>query len=111
MRNRASIALLALCLALNGVSSPAWAETVTSDKGGDMALDLIVTRPVGVLATIAGGAIFVLGLPFTIPSGSVKESACYLLERPAAYTFKRPLGDMDECRGGGCKSCDTEATR
>lgn len=41
-----------------------------------MALDLIVTRPAGLVATVVGTTLFVIALPFTLPTGSVGESAC-----------------------------------
>lgn len=104
---------LALVLSLSGVSTPSLADedAVTGDRGSDMVVDLVVTRPLGVVATVLGSAAFVVSLPFTIPSGSVAESACALVERPAAYTFKRPLGDLDECTGGGCKPCGRVGNR
>jgi hypothetical protein len=37
----------------------------------------------------------VVALPFTIPSGSVKESAQFMVVEPAEYTFKRPLGEFE----------------
>ena len=41
-----------------------------------------------------GTALTVVALPFTIPSGSVGESAQAFIVKPAEYTFKRPLGDF-----------------
>jgi len=101
---------LALMLSIGWVP-PAFPEdeTLTGDRGSDMVVDLIVTRPIGLAATVVGSAVFVIALPFTLPSGSVGESACALIERPAAYTFMRPLGDLNECKGGGCKPCGAPA--
>ncbi|NTV96848.1 MAG: hypothetical protein HGA75_15780 [Thiobacillus sp.] len=103
MRIRQSAALLCLALSLAGTGS--WADTVTGDQGGDMLVDLVVLRPLGFATTVVGGALFVLGLPFTLPSGTVAESACELVQRPAAYTFARPLGDLEGCDGPDCKVC------
>ncbi|TCJ18522.1 hypothetical protein EZJ19_02075 [Parasulfuritortus cantonensis] len=97
--------VLGLATLLAGPPVCAGAETVTGDKGGDMVVDLIVLRPIGLASTVVGGALFVLGLPFTVPSGTVGESACQLVKRPAAYTFARPLGDLDGCQGTGCTPC------
>lgn len=72
-------------------------DSVTGDKGSDMILDLVITRPFGLVATVVGAAAFVVALPFTIPSGSVKETADALVKRPIAYTFDRPLGEFDRC--------------
>ncbi|MDD5367411.1 MAG: hypothetical protein PHR30_18915, partial [Gallionellaceae bacterium] len=84
---------------------PALADTVTGDKGGDMLVDLIVLRPLGLVTTVVGATVFVLGLPFTLPGGQVGESACALVTRPAAYTFSRPLGDLEECSRADCRPC------
>lgn len=72
-------------------------DSVTGDKGSDMILDLVITRPFGLVATVVGAAAFVVALPFTISSGSVKETADALVKRPIVYTFDRPLGEFDRC--------------
>ncbi len=69
----------------------------TGDKGTDMVIDLVLLRPLGLAATVLGAVGFVVSLPFTVPSGSVGETAHELVARPAEYTFNRPLGDMDHC--------------
>lgn len=97
------IGALALSLALLA-SAPARAEpaTVTGDKGTDMVLDLLILRPLGLLATGLGSAAFVVALPFTLPGGNAGETACELVRSPFAYTFSRPLGELDaaprDCR-------------
>jgi hypothetical protein len=76
--------------------APALAESgAGTGKGTDMVLDLLILRPLGLLATGAGSAAFVISLPFTLPSGSVGTAACELVREPFLYTFSRPLGDMD----------------
>lgn len=105
MRISNRIVALTLALGVGTYATPLLAESLTGDKGADMVVDLVVTRPIGLAATVIGGAVFVLGLPFTIPSGNVGESACVLVARPAAYTFKRPLGELGECSGDDCRPC------
>lgn len=107
-RRRAARALIA-ALALSvlapsfltlSVVSPAIAQqrdTVTGDRGGDMAVDLVVVRPLGIVATVIGTAGFVLALPFTVPSGSTEDTAREWVVAPFEYTFNRPLGDFDRC--------------
>ncbi len=58
--------------------------------------DVALARPVGLAATIIGGAIFVVCLPFSLPSGSVKSTADALVVEPFRFTFKRPLGDFSK---------------
>lgn len=67
-----------------------------------MAVDLIVVRPLGVVATVLGTVGFVLALPFTLPSGSAEESACEWIATPLDYTFNRPLGDFDRHASRRC---------
>lgn len=90
------IVALALSLALLA-SAPARAdaETYSGDKGADMVLDLLILRPLGLLATGLGSAAFVVALPFTLPGGNAGETACELVRSPFAYTFSRPLGELD----------------
>lgn len=72
-------------------------EPVTGDKGSDMLVDLVVMRPLGLASTVVGAAVFVVALPFTLPTGSVKTSAHEMVVRPAEYTFNRPLGELHRC--------------
>ena len=61
--------------------------------GGKMASELIV-RPLGIVATVGGAAIFVLTLPFSALGGNTEAAHEYLVEDPFNFTFKRPLGDF-----------------
>ena len=72
-------------------------ESVSGDKGTDMAVDLIVVRPLGIAATVIGAAGFVIALPFTLPTGTTGETAREWVARPFEYTFNRPLGEFDSC--------------
>jgi hypothetical protein len=103
IRNKALIAGLVLLAAL----SPALADSGTGDKATDMVLDLLVMRPLGLLATGVGSVVFVVSLPFSLPSGSAGEAACELVSQPLAYTFTRPLGDFE----GTGKRCSDAANR
>ncbi len=103
MRHTMAILLAAVVTAAPAVGM-ARDETITGDKGSDMLVDLVVVRPVGVVATVIGGVAFVVALPFTIPSGSVGTSAQEMVGRPAEYTFNRPLGEFDRC-GADARPC------
>lgn len=72
-------------------------RTVTGDRSGDMAVDLVIVRPISIVATVVGAVGFVVALPFTVPSGSVDEAARSLVAAPFEYTFNRPLGDFERC--------------
>lgn len=64
-------------------------------NSGVMALDAAIGRPLGLAATVAGTALFVVTLPFTAPSGSAREAAHGLIVQPGGWTFVRPLGRSD----------------
>jgi hypothetical protein len=68
--------------------------------------DLAMARPLGLVATVAGCAVFVVSLPFALTSGSVKNTADTLVGKPFSFTFERPLGDFKE--SGPLKPVDTE---
>jgi hypothetical protein len=57
-----------------------------------VASDALIARPIGLALTVAGTATFLITLPFSIPSHSVKTAAQGLIVKPGGYTFKRPLG-------------------
>jgi len=62
------------------------------DIGPAMVGDLIFARPIGLIATVAGTAVFVVSLPFTLLGGNAAEAANALVVEPAKFTFVRPLG-------------------
>lgn len=103
-RQRGAALLLTLAAFSAQADSPAVREPGTGDKGTDMVLDVLVLRPLGLVTTGIGSVLFVVSLPFTLPSGSSEEAACELVSKPLAYTFTRPLGDIEgpvgHCRDG-----------
>jgi len=102
MIRKLATGLLALALAAMPLAAKAQHDgTVSGDKATDMVVDVMVARPLGLLATVVGTALTVVALPFTIPSGSVESSARELILRPADYTFNRPLGDFSNSDEGG----------
>ena len=60
--------------------------------GGAVVADLLIARPLGLVATVLGIGICVVTLPFTLINGSTELAAQKLIGEPAAYTFTRPLG-------------------
>ncbi|QMU61511.1 MAG: hypothetical protein GKR92_07290 [Gammaproteobacteria bacterium] len=57
-----------------------------------MVADAIVARPIGLVATVVGSAVYVVSLPFSILGGNEKQAREKLVTEPTAFTFKRPLG-------------------
>ena len=69
-------------------------ETVIpgSVTGGAVAADLLIARPLGLVATVLGIGTCIVTLPFTLLSGSTELATQKLIVEPAEYTFTRPLG-------------------
>lgn len=85
----AIVACLASATALAGPEDPPSALEMTGD--------VLIARPVGVVITAVGTAMFVVSLPFSALGGNVGQSADALVVQPAAETFVRCLG----CRSAG----------
>jgi hypothetical protein len=62
---------------------------------GAMIVDLIAVRPLGLVATLAGSAVFIVSIPFSALGGNTEVAWERLVAEPAAFTFKRPLGEFD----------------
>tara|TARA_Y100001934_G_scaffold244105_1_gene301289 strand:- start:2816 stop:3112 length:297 start_codon:yes stop_codon:yes gene_type:complete len=56
--------------------------------------DVIVCRPLGLVALVAGSAFYVVSLPFTVPAGGTEEVKRKLVDYPYHYTFTRRLGEF-----------------
>ena len=84
MFNKTERHVLALLLSMLLSVPAAWAQgSIDEDPNAfAMAGDLLVTRPLGVVMTVAGAAVFVVALPFTLLAGSVSESAEKLVLGP-----------------------------
>ncbi len=57
--------------------------------------DVVVVRPVCLVATIIGSVFFVVSLPIAAISKSVHTTADVLVVSPAKATFTRQMGDLD----------------
>lgn len=90
--------IVAGLLGLTTVAAAAASENVPTTAAKDpavMTMDLVLARPGGLVATVAGAAVFVVALPFSALGGNTGEAFDSLVANPAAYTFQRPLGDFD----------------
>ena len=84
-----------LSLATVAGAAPDSVSTAAPTDPAAMTMDLVVARPGGLFATIAGTAIFVVSLPFSALGGNSGQAFDSLVANPAAYTFQRPLGDFE----------------
>lgn len=57
-----------------------------------IAVDTLVARPAGIVATFAGTVVFIVALPFSLLTGDTSDVAEKLVATPARYTFIRPMG-------------------
>jgi hypothetical protein len=69
-----------------------WAKNDPVGQGWS-AVDLLVARVCGVAVGIAGSAVFVAALPFTIPSGGVHDAADMFIIKPFQFSFIREFPD------------------
>ena len=58
----------------------------------EMGLDLFVARPIGLVATVLGTALFIVSLPLSALGGNMGDAADVLVVGPAKATFVRCLG-------------------
>jgi len=78
-----------------GTSALAQSKTMDNNVSAEaMTADLLVVRPLGIVATVVGSAIFIVSLPFSALGGNTKTACRKLVQDPAKFTFKRPLGDF-----------------
>ena len=64
-------------------------------SGEAMIADVLVARPVGLVATVVGSAVYVVSLPFSLLGGNEKQARQKLVVEPTEFTFKRPLGEYE----------------
>ena len=86
-----------LAAALTMGPAPAFAAPEDEPGAGAMVADVVVGRPLGLLATVLGTGVFVVSLPFSALGGNVEQAADNLVVKPAEATFVRCLG----CRTSG----------
>ena len=96
-RIQSGVALLVAVLFLCATSLVHAAENSYTARTEDVSAEEIIVdglllRPSGIVATVVGTAVFVVTLPFSIPTRSVDKAAQKLVVDPARYTFVRPLG-------------------
>ncbi|MBP7341101.1 MAG: hypothetical protein PHG54_04755 [Smithellaceae bacterium] len=81
-----------LILALVAGATPALAYEASD---ADVIGDVLLARPAGIVGIVAGSVVFVVSLPFSLPTGSVPKVAQRLILDPVEFTFVRPVGDFD----------------
>lgn len=96
MKKLLSIALLFSLISFTPITR---AQSAEATDPGFVVLDVLLYRPLGFVATLAGGAVFVGMSPLTAfatipaPHDAFDKTFKALVLAPAAYTFIRPLGE------------------
>lgn len=85
----------ALLLSAAAPASDRTDEADTAPSGEAMALDLLIMRPLSLVGTVLGTAVFIVATPFNLITLNFKDPARRLVLEPAQYTFTRKLGDLD----------------
>ena len=103
---RTTVALMVSCML---VPQTLWAQEAIDESPNEWAMvgDLLVARPIGVVLTVGGAAVWLVSLPFTLLAGNASEAAGTLIGGPAETTFMHCLG----CRNPGYTGKDAEAIR
>ncbi len=91
---------LIISILIGSTNLNGWAQEIRGQEmkvSGDLlnTLDILFARPVGIVAAAAGTCLFVVGLPFTLPSRSVKESFDIFVVKPWKFSFVREFPDED----------------
>lgn len=58
-----------------------------------VATDIFLARPASLLGTVAGAGFWIVTSPITFLNGNASDTYDLLVQTPADYTFKRPLGE------------------
>ena len=108
---RITTALLISCLML---PQTLWAQDAAAmaregavdenPNGFAMLGDLVVARPIGLLLTVGGTALWLVSLPFSLLAGNAGDVADNLILGPGEQTFMRCLG----CRHSGYTHADID---
>ena len=94
--------ILALVVSISTVSDVGYAQDFSMGNsyhssersGAKMAADIVFLRPVGIVATALGTALFIVSSPFSVLGNNSEEAEENLIKKPGRFTFKRPLGDF-----------------
>jgi hypothetical protein len=99
MRNRLKTTSLAAFLAMAAVVPNVQADQMgdamfEKDRPGGLAMtaDALIARPFLVGATLVGGGLYVISLPFSLAGGNTAHAWDTLVALPASHAFVRCLG-------------------
>lgn len=86
-------AMMASLIAILLVPQMAYSQSVEENPSAlAMTGDLVIARPLLLVTTVLGTAVFLVSLPFSAAGGNTLEAAETLVVGPAEATFVRCLG-------------------
>ena len=90
-----SVMLVGSALADSGTASNSSGDSdVTVESAWTCIGDLLLVRPIGAAATVAGFGTFAVASPFAAMADATEEVYDTLVTNPGEYTFCRDLGDF-----------------
>ncbi|MCU7799196.1 MAG: hypothetical protein KZQ70_03375 [gamma proteobacterium symbiont of Lucinoma myriamae] len=96
MKTLLNTMLFALLISMTSVSFAEY--DYYEDEGttdGEVIVDLLLVRPLGIVGSVAGLAVQGVGLLFSVPGENFDETGEILVKAPLNYTFNRPLGHFE----------------
>lgn len=90
-------ALLIALLGAPAQASAGWRDSLAPvGTGATIAVDLLLVRPLGLVAIVVGAGALVPVAVVTAPNGrhGLEEATELFVEAPFRYVFDRPLGDL-----------------
>jgi hypothetical protein len=91
-----SVMLVGSALADNGAASNTSNNDVTVESVWTCIGDLLLVRPIGAAATVAGFGVFAVASPFAAMADATEKVYDTVVTAPGEYTFCRDLGDFSK---------------
>jgi hypothetical protein len=86
--NKIFLLFFATLLLIGSLSSVGWSQDKDYNDRMNLA-DLLIARPLGIVAAAMGTGIFIVALPFTLPTRSVDKSFDMFVVEPWKFSFVR----------------------
>ena len=88
--------LAAVAIAAASMQAQAYDQVIDDTPSAEaMTFDLFIVRPLGLVGTVMGTAVFIVSLPINLLTFNFVDPARRLVVEPAKFTFVRDLGDLD----------------
>ena len=100
-QRKSLICIVSIIFLITASAAPILAQEEEERQNEDLRMeevvyDALILRPLGLLGTAFGTALWVVMSPFTVWGGNWGKTAKVLIKEPGKYTFSRPLGAIDE---------------